>query len=44
MALFASNMITYVEYTMKSTKDLKGLISCRIQYKYAKLNVFPYTS
>lgn len=35
MSLFADNMIIYVEYALKSTEDLEGLVNCRIQYEYA---------
>lgn len=44
MSLFANNMIIYVEYTTKSTKDLEGLAGCKLQYEHAKLNLFAYTS
>lgn len=31
MPLFADNVIIYVQYAMKYTKDLEGLVNCRIR-------------
>lgn len=37
-SLFANNMIIYVEYAIKSTKDIEGLVNCRNQYEYAYIS------